>query len=317
MKIVFFHMNQLGDLLFSLPVISAARAQNTENRIYCVARPHLLPLIDATGLADVLIAKDFGFCLCGKWPLLSELRKEKLEKGVFFSESPETMFFGFAGGIKERIGFSTASLSFLLNKRVGRSGVPSLENNRKLALASGFDKIPVDYCGLIKIPAEKTEQAELWLKDNGIDVGKLVVISPGASKRRGNKSWPVEGWKKLLKIISDNGYSPVITGAPGEKASLENIVMGLEFGVKVFASESGIMSLAALIKKAKLFIGIDSGAMHLSASLGTKVVALFGPTDPSQIGPMPLDNNIVIKKNNMAEISAEEVWEKASKYLPR
>lgn len=308
-------MNQLGDLLFSLPVIAAARARDPRGSIYCVARPQLLPLLGATGFVDVLVPKYYGFCLCDKLPLVLALRKAKIDKGLFFSESPETMLLGLAGNIKERIGFKTAGISFILNSKVERLGVPSLENNRRLGAAAGFENIPADYRGLVTIPPQESANAAQWLKDNGLDPQKLIILSPGASKRRGSKSWSVQGWKDLIKRITQDGYNPVIAGAPGEKERLENIVMGLSFGVKVFASEQGIMSLAALISKARLFIGIDSGAMHLAASLGTQVVALFGPTDPSQIGPMPLEKNQVIKKNSMAEINAEEVWEQAAGYL--
>lgn len=54
--------------------------------------------------------------------------------------------------------------------------------------------------------------------------------------------------------------------------------------------------MAGFIKKAKFFIGIDSGLMHLSASLGIKCIALYGNTDPDQIGPQPLNKHIIIKK---------------------
>jgi ADP-heptose:LPS heptosyltransferase len=193
--------------------------------------------------------------------------------------------------------------------------VPSLENNRKLGIAAGFMDIPKDYCGLVNIPEEETASVAAWLTENRIDENKLVVLAPGASKRRADKSWSIEGWKDLIKIITDKGYSPIITGAPNEREKLENMAMGLSYGVKVFVSDAGILATGALIKKAKLFIGIDSGAAHLAASLGTKVIGLFGNTDPGQIGPMPLEKNIVIKKDNISEISAEEVWEKAAGVL--
>jgi len=58
MKTIFFHMNQLGDLLFSLPALAAARKQWPGNVIYCVAKPEHLEIIKEAGLADVLIPKN-------------------------------------------------------------------------------------------------------------------------------------------------------------------------------------------------------------------------------------------------------------------
>ena len=79
--------------------------------------------------------------------------------------------------------------------------------------------------------------------------------------------------------------------------------------IKLFCPENGLVELAALISKAKLFIGIDSGTMHLAASLGIKCVALFGNTDPTQIGPRPLKDHIIIKKNNVKDIKPQDILE--------
>jgi len=304
-------MNQLGDLLFSLPVLSAARKEWPEKTIYCFARPDHIPLLAVCGFADRAIPKR-KTGLPGTVRMALELRGEKIDKGIFFSESPESLLTGFSCGIKERVGFSGASLSFLLTKTVERSGVPSLANNKNLGLAAGLKDIPDDYLGLVKVPAESSLETAAWLKENGIDAAKLVVIAPGASRRRTEKYWDENKWKELMASLIAAGLSPVVTGSPREKAALAGLADGLGGKVKVFTASSGILSLAALFQKAKLFVGIDSGAMHLAASLGTKVVALFGPTDPGQVGPMPLKNNVVINNKFMSAISTEEVWQKVS-----
>ena len=56
-----------------------------------------------------------------------------------------------------------------------------------------------------------------------------------------------------------------------------------------------------------MFIGIDSGIMHLAASLGVKCVGIFGKTDPNQIGPQPLEKHIIIKNNNIKNITSNEI----------
>ena len=313
-KIIFFHMNQLGDLLFSLPVLSAARKQWPGKVIYSVAKPEHFEILEKAGLADVLVPKCLA-CVFKKTRRLIQLRREKIEKGVFFSESPESMLLGFTAGIKERVGFSTASLSFLLTSKAERTGVPSLKNNKALGVKAGLKDIPENYVGLVKVPEEISKEAESWLKENSINPEKLVVIAPGASSRRRSKSWPPANWKVIIERLSEKGWSGVLAGAPTEKEELENILMSAFYGAAVFAPDAGLLKLAALMSKAKLFAGIDSGAMHLAASMGTKVVALFGETDPSQVGPMPLENNIVIKKDNMQEITVEEVWQNLSEAL--
>ena len=79
--------------------------------------------------------------------------------------------------------------------------------------------------------------------------------------------------------------------------------------IKTFCPENGLIELSALISKAKMFIGIDSGTMHLAASLGIKCLAQYGNTDPDQIGPRPLQNHIIIKKSNAKDIIASDILE--------
>jgi len=148
--------------------------------------------------------------------------------------------------------------------------VPSLENNRRLAVKAGLTDIPRDYSGLVKIPEKTLGESEDWLKMNKINPAKLIIISPGASARRAGKLWPAGNWEQLIKNILSRGYFPLITGAPSEKEDLDKLVVGFDYDAKVFVGSEGLLRLAALISKAKLFIGVDSGAMHLAASSGPR-----------------------------------------------
>jgi ADP-heptose:LPS heptosyltransferase len=222
---------------------------------------------------------------------------------------------GLAGGVRERIGFSTASLSFLLTARAERRGVPSIANNRELGFKAGLKDMPADYLGLVKVPKKAAEEADAWLKAMGIAAGRYIALAPGASKKRRHKYWQAEKWRELSGRIIEKGFAPLFCGAPWEKSGLERLTAGLEGKALVFASDGGVTELAAVLRGAKLFIGVDSGAMHLAASLGVKTAGLFGGTDPLQVGPMPLERNIVVKGERMSDISVEEVWQKVSDFI--
>lgn len=306
-KLIFFHMNQLGDLLFSLPVLAAARAEWPQIKLFSAIRPDLAPLLSATGLIDVIIPRQRNGLL-GKYAIVRRLRQEKISRAILFSESPEAILLSYAAGIPERLGFCSASLSFLLTKKAVRTGVPSLKNNFILGQLAGLKNIRIDYTGLVKIPSSEIDKTRKWLSSETIDASRMVVVSPGASKRRKEKYWAIEKWVKLLVLFNRNNICPVLTGAPSELEELKGIAVNISPEPKIFPPTSGILSFAALLSLARLFVGIDSGAMHLAASLNIPVVALFGPTDPEQVGPQPPNMHRVIKKNEMEEISVEEVW---------
>jgi ADP-heptose:LPS heptosyltransferase len=300
-KIVFFHMNQLVDLLFSLPVLKAAK-QELNAKICSVVKASLAPLLTASNLVDETMPKDRN--------VVKFLKKEKIRKAILFSESPSSLLYAYLSRAKNRIGFNTASLNFLLTKKIERVGVPSLFNNRKLGFAADLKSIQQDYARIINIPEENIENVKKWFGDNNLDVSKTIAISIGASKRRQDKCLEEYKWIEVINVLSEKGFNCVLSGAAWEKNFLNNTAKKCRIAPKVFIAEHSILDSAAFLKNCGLFTGIDSGAMHLAAAVGTKCLAMFGYTDPSQVCPMPLKNHIVIKKEKIADITSEDIISK-------
>jgi len=299
-KIAFFHMNQLGDLLFSLPVIKSAKEElNAE--LISIVKPGLAPLLLASGLVNETINKDQTLTALAK-----EVKSKHFDKALLFSESPKSLIAAYFSKIKAREGFKTASLSFLLTKKTDRTGVPSLANNKRLGESFGLKKIKSDYTEILKIPKENLDNAASWFLQNKLNPEKTVVISPGASAKRQDKCVAGEIWAAAVDELSTNGIACVFSGAKWEAGYLEQISALCKSRPKTFAAPN-ILDSAAVLKSAGMFAGIDSGAMHLAAALGTKCLGLFGHTDPNQVGPMPLSKNFVLKRNSIAEITAVDI----------
>jgi heptosyltransferase-2 len=292
-------MNQLGDLLFSLPVLKAAK-EELHSQNYSIINQGLAPILFASGLVD-------GFFDKNKYGI-KFIRKEKFDKAILFSESPNSLLRAFFARIKERVGFETAYLNFLLTKRVKRVGVPSLFNNIELGKAIGLKNIQKDYTCILNIPQENTNNVLKWFKDNNLDTSsKTIAISVGASKRRQDKCLENSKWVEVIDILSTNGFMCVLSGAKWEEKSLKSIAQECKTKPKLFTAQGGILDSAAFFKKCSLFLGIDSGAMHLAACVGTKCIAVFGYTDPTQIGPMPVDKHIIIRKENIKLINSVDI----------
>ncbi len=304
-KIIFFHMNQLGDLLFSLPVLKATKQKYPDIKIYCVAKKNLVGLLKSTKLVYKIFTK--VKTLGEQIDLIAAIRKENIDTALLFSESPESLLLAYFSKIKNRIGFKTSGLKFLLTKKVTRIGVPSLSNNISLGKEIGLDNIQKDYLNIINIDKESDIRVSFWLEDNNLSDKDFIVVSCGASKRRQEKCLRKEVWIETLNKLADMKKNVVVVGAKWETESILTILKHVSNDVKMFCPEGGILELSALISKSKLFIGIDSGSMHLSAGLGIKCIALYGNTDPNQIGPMPLKNHIIIKKNSTKDIIADDI----------
>jgi heptosyltransferase-2 len=250
-------------------------------------------------LVDGVISKD---CKSIKFII-----REKFDKAILFSESPSSLISAFISGIKERTGFNTASLSFLLTNKVQRIGPPSLFNNRKLGFAMGFCTIQDDYTNILNIPEENLNNVKDWFKYNNFAASKTIAISVGASKRRQNKCLEESKWVAIIDILHDKGFNCVLLGVELEKEMLNAIAQKCRILPKLFVTDNRILDNAAFLKNCNLFIGIDSGAMHLAAAVGTRCIGVFGHTDPIQIGPMPLEKHVIIKKDDISQITPEEV----------
>ncbi|GAB1402001.1 hypothetical protein MASR1M68_09120 [Elusimicrobiota bacterium] len=304
-KIILFHMNQLGDLLFSLPVLQAIKKQYPGIKLYSVVRPNLAGLLESAKLADKIFIKEKS--LLKRIRLIREIRKENIKNAVLFSESPETLITAFFSNIQNRTGFKTSSLNFLLTGKVDKTGVPSLKNNANLAKKIGITNIKTDYTDIIGINENKN--ADKWLQENNIKDKEFIVVSIGASARRQDKCLKNEVWIETINELHSLNKKVVIAGAKWEKEYIEKIIAKCDIAPKIYLPENGLVDMAGFIKKAKFFIGIDSGLMHLSASLGIKCIALYGNTDPDQIGPQPLNKHIIIKKNSTKDIVANDIIE--------
>lgn len=125
-----------------------------------------------------------------------------------------------------------------------------------------------------------------------------VVLLPGAGKP--NKLWPVERFRELARRI---GPKALVVWGPGEQQLAEAI------GARL-APPTNLRELAGLLQKAEVVIGADTGPLHLAAALGTKVLGLYGPTDPRRNGPYGQLGYCIDRfptTKSMESISVEEV----------
>jgi heptosyltransferase-1 len=123
------------------------------------------------------------------------------------------------------------------------------------------------------------EVVDRRLRQRGI--AEFAILNPGAGW--GAKQWPAERYGKVAKVLAQHGLQSVINFGPGEEALARTAESASDQTAEAMTFSIG--ELVALTRRARLFIGGDTGPMHLAAALGVPVVAIFGPTDPARNGP--------------------------------
>lgn len=136
--------------------------------------------------------------------------------------------------------------------------------------------------------AAAERRIERRLAESGIR--DFAILNPGAGW--GAKRWPPERYGCVAKSLADSGLRSIINYGPGE----ENLARAAEAASEGAATslKSSLTELIAVTRRARLFVGGDTGPMHLAAALQVPVVAIFGPTDPARNGPYGT-HNIVLR----------------------
>ncbi len=303
-SVAVFHLNQVGDLLFSLPALAALRAGYPEARITSVVRETVAPLLDGSPLVDSVLthggARDF-------FDTAERLRDAGVDLAVCLSESPRSRLLASLGRSSRRVGLDGGPLASLLTTRVEKVGLPSTSNNLRVVRALGCPVPTESYVGLLEVLPEDGEAARRILAEAGVDVGgsRLVVLAPEVSKGRESKSWPAERFATVSRRLAGTpGWTPVLVGSTPSVCFEEAPPGCVDLG-----GRTGLRDLVGLLSLAGLFVGNDSGVLHLAASLGLPCVALFGPTDPAETGPHGGPHDILRASDGLMESLAEaDVW---------
>jgi ADP-heptose:LPS heptosyltransferase len=109
-------------------------------------------------------------------------------------------------------------------------------------------------------------------------------VHPGA--KWPPKRWPAERFRLLLSRLRTAGLGVVCIGTSQDGPLLRQVTEGVVPAPASLAGELPLGAVAALIQRARIYIGNDSGPMHIACAVGTPAVGLFGPTLPDRTGPL-------------------------------
>lgn len=288
-KIACIHLNQIGDLLFTFPALHALRQAFPSAHIASVLTSPCIGLLERAHLVDEIIPRP-DRSLRTSFRTARLLHRENFDMVVLFSTAESSWIIAQLSGARLKVGFTESMGGRLLSTSVPWSPPPSTTNNLRMMEAIGCKPTRADYTGFLALTSEDRNLAESVLGDAGISpVEEFVVISQGTSKGRELKSWTNEGFAEVADELM-------------RRYGLKSVAVGLDGGEKISALSSSVVdltgrtsltTLAAVIERAKLFIGIDSGVMHLSAAIGKPVIGLFGPSDPELTGPQGTGHRIL------------------------
>jgi heptosyltransferase I len=285
-KFLVVRLSSLGDLVHTIPAVAALRATFPSARIDWVVDRRWLPLIELVTCIDRAIPLDRS--PRDVLALIARLRRAHYTCALDLQGRYRSAVLGWLSGAPRRIGRAAQSTrepgaALFYTERVVPTGRHIVDMTVDLAVRAGAQPPSAPQFPL-RVPSEALRAVREKLAPQGI-TGPYVVISPGGGWR--SKCWPSDRFGSLAAAIQRNYSLPsVINIAPGEEEIAREII-GAAAPAKPVALSFDIHELAALLAESRLVVAGDTGPLHLAAALGTRVVGLFGSTDPARNGPLP------------------------------
>jgi heptosyltransferase-2 len=306
MKILIRATNWVGDAIMALPALRAVRSRFPEAEIAIVARPYVADLYRDQQICNQLIAYDPAGAhsgISGRERLAAELCAQKFDTALLLQNAFDAAWLVWRAGIPERIGYARDGRSLLLTKAVPvpKPGeIPAHERFYYLELlrrAGWTDFLPDDPYIQLSVPEEKRRNAESVLSSAGARPGVLRVAFGAGAAYGSARCWPPSRFAELAnRLQSQRDADVILFGAAEEAGVSKGISAEMRHAPIDLTGKTAIADLPALLSQCHLFIGNDSGAMHVAAAVGLPVVAVIGPTDPNGTAPVSPRYSIVQQK---------------------
>ncbi|MEW6416968.1 MAG: glycosyltransferase family 9 protein [Nitrospirota bacterium] len=282
----------MGNLVVSLPAIMALKEFFKEKIFFLVIdrayKDILEPLIGRENLLlfprKQLRENSFAKKMRIFFQFLHQLRSTSPDVAIDLEGRHASSMMAFLSGAPLRIGRSTAERPYLYNLKVDLStGKHKVYSYIEIAAAIGVQSETVSF----RLQASDTHRTSLKsvLFNEGITTDKPIIsIHPGAGKIY--KQWASDGFAKVSDWLSSKGFQVVFVGSSGDLNKINEISSFLKHQSYNLGGMLSIGELMALFEMSSLYIGNDSGPMHLAAAMGIPVIALFGPGINSRWRPL-------------------------------
>ena len=275
--------NWVGDMMMALPAIQSLRAALPEAHLVGMARPEHLELAQRISALDEIIEAGPRTGVDRHrlvWAAMRKLRSADLDAAVLLAPSFEAALTVWFAGIPVRVGHDTDHRVALLSRVVPVRAGHRADGFQDLVLQLGAKASSVEV-GLQCMPSDRSYvDRQLERSGFGPDV-RPIFINPAAAKKP--RAWASDRFCQLAEAISErhpgvpvfiHDHHPFDRPKGWPSARSISVVSGVS-----------LVELAALMERCSLYVGNDSGPMHLAAALGVPTIGIYGPSSPGRTSP--------------------------------
>jgi heptosyltransferase III len=284
-NILVIKLRYLGDVLLATPTLRALKAAYPMARLTALVNRGTDEILAANPDVDDIIPLERG-TIIEQWRFAMAVRRRRFDMVVDLTDGDRAAFLTRISGAPVRIGFNAEQRwTGRCYTTVVHGDAAAHRIERDLAALRPLNLSVTDTIPRLWLTREDESRAEEVIAKLPLRADQpMVVIQPGA--RYWFKAWPSERFAELADRLTERFRCQILVGGSQEEVELTQLVVKqAKSQLTTIAGLINIRTLAAVIKRSALFIGNDSGVMHIATAVGTPIVALFGPSNPTEWGP--------------------------------
>jgi heptosyltransferase-1 len=314
-RILLVRTSSLGDVVHALPVLSALRRHLPQARIGWVVEEAFAPVL--AGLADldeILVVRLrrwgrqplAGRNLAEAFAFLRALRRFAPDIVIDLMGNHKAAVIAALSLCRRRIGLDRHARrepgsAIWLSEQIPARGTHAVDRGLALLDALGLPAEPADFGGeklfraapAAGVPPAAGEGRAAPVPSAA--VAPFALLHPGAGW--GNKIYPARWWGQALRHLhAATGLRTLVAAAPGEENLAAEAAEAGGSAACAIAPAPDLPALAALLRRAALMLGGDTGPTHLAHALGTPVLMVMGPTDPERHGPYGAPERAIFRR---------------------
>jgi heptosyltransferase-1 len=292
-RILIVRLSAIGDVIHGLPVLCALREAFPDSFLAWVAEGTMGDVLEGHPALDELIRvpRRWWKSPSQVWQMTKRLRNMKFDITIDLQCLSKSSITAWLSGAPRRIGKSGAEgrevSRWFNNELVEAGGTHVLEHYLSMLRVLGINSPAVKF-DLPERPAD-AEVAEGFLKSSGLTGQRFAVLNPGAGWP--SKVWPAERYGALARHLFElHGMPSVAAWGLKTEIPLAETIVAASGGHAHLAPPTTMMELAAICRRAALFVGSDTGPMHLAVAVGTPAISMHGPSRADWCGAFGRQN---------------------------
>jgi lipopolysaccharide heptosyltransferase II len=298
-KILLIRLRRIGDVTLTTPAISALRQSFPKASIsYIIENPYR-ELVEGNPNLDKVIVLEKKQSLRDFIKLIRLIRKEKYDVVLDFHGGPRASLITLFSRATLKVGYRIKYRNFIYNIKLPRSPKEghfhSVENHINLVRALGVDIKSLPALYLPQAQKTEVEKVRKFIEENSLEGRKIISIHISAGNEFRN--WGVDNLVQLTNLLAQRpDVRIVLMGTSEDQKAEEEILKKSTASPLSLVGRLNLRELRELISHSSLFVGPDSGPMHIAASTSTPIVALFGPNLPAFNAPWQAKAFVVEKE---------------------